>query len=623
MRKLIIFLGVLLLTLGLFVGSASAVITTVSDADKTYIEWKSGATVLFKIDDTDGVTIPGGVSASGNFTLTSPVVASNAVYGLINAGSAWAIGGNLVGLRGKVVVTAAGNTGSATGVWAGLQITSASVQRFGLQVGLNVEAYSNTICLPNAVAYLQSLPSGSTTDFSDVPYLVFSETVSGSATGSNILFEVGHSWANTVPTIGTGELFYNHTLQIAVNESAGNRTCFFIPLSTVEGTYTTEYPIATTSTITLTPAANGTYLDFVLETLWVGGTLINADFGSAVTLTSATKGINLDFSAVHVDSDQNITAIDLTFPDLALDTISKAVVGVEISGDTLTQTTSGVSTWTGIDITIPTLVETAGTLTGTGVKISGGTLTTDPISYGVHMSGTFTTGIALTGTYSDAAIDIGTCTSYGILMDDTYVNAIRITTNVATTAQTSVRVLNTYTAASGYHTAIMGAAILDSTAGTGSGAVIGVYGEANIQDTFTGATNWSYGVRGCLQLNDTTDIDNVGSIFGAINAVMKDNPTPTITNAHIAGIYIDNLIDFNLSSANGISAMIYMANNAHATCTMDAAIYLYGPEITNFVQFDDCVEGGMVVDSAASAEDRTGRIKITVQGATRYIYYYD
>lgn len=355
MRKILLFLGVLLLTLGLVVGSASAVLTVVTDADKTYIDWQSAGVSVFKIDDTDGVTI----SVSGNFTLTSPVVASNAVYGLINAGSAWAIGGNLVGLRGKVNITAAGNTGSATGVWAGIAITSASVQRFGLQVGLNVEAYSNTICLPNAVLYIQSLPSGSTTDFSDTPYLVFSETVSGSATGSNILFEVGHSWADTVPTIGTGKLFYNHTLQIAVNESAGTRTSFFIPLSTVEGTYTTEYLIDVT-------VASGTAID-------IGTSVIGINFSG--TYSTAAIAIGTVGKITFYDAAVNIYAAD--DGDMVINADATLIITsptTEIAGTTLTldaatsiSLEAGAGTYgiTATAITLPTgtdLVITQGSL---------------------------------------------------------------------------------------------------------------------------------------------------------------------------------------------------------------------------------------------------------------------
>lgn len=56
MRKIILFLGVLLLTLGLVVGSASAVLDVVSDADKTYIDYRHDGNSVFKIDE-DGLYV--------------------------------------------------------------------------------------------------------------------------------------------------------------------------------------------------------------------------------------------------------------------------------------------------------------------------------------------------------------------------------------------------------------------------------------------------------------------------------------------------------------------------------------------------------------------------------------
>lgn len=211
----------------------------------------------------------------------------------------------------------------------------------------------------------------------------------------------------------------------------------------------------------------------------------------------------------------------------------------------------------------------------------------------------FTGPVSITPTTT--GIDIGACSSYGILMDDTYTNAIRITSTVATTANTGIRLLNTYTGADGYHTGIMGAAIWNPTAASGYGAVIGVYGEANIQGDFTGGTNWSFGVRGTLQLTNDTVINNGSSIFGAINASMKDDATPTLTAGHICGIYVENLIDADLSAISGISSMIYIANNSSATCTVDSAIYLYGPKVTYFAQIYDGTVSGCIAASAGAA----------------------
>jgi hypothetical protein len=179
-------------------------------------------------------------------------------------------------------------------------------------------------------------------------------------------------------------------------------------------------------------------------------------------------------------------------------------------------------------------------------------------------------------------------------------------------------VLNIYTAASGYHTGIMGAAIWNPTAASGYGAVIGVYGEANIQGDFTGGTNWSFGVRGTLQLTNDTVINNASSIFGAINASMKDDATPTLTAGHVCGIYIDNLIDADLSGISGITAMIYSANNSSATCTMDYGWYNYGPEVTYLMGLYDCtVNGCVVAASVGGSQDK--KLKIDIDGTDYYI----
>jgi hypothetical protein len=206
-------------------------------------------------------------------------------------------------------------------------------------------------------------------------------------------------------------------------------------------------------------------------------------------------------------------------------------------------------------------------------------------------------------------------------MDGSYTNAIRITNTVATTAHTGIRLLNTYTGADGYHTGIMGAVIWNPTAASGYGAAIGVYGEANIQGDFTGGTNWSFGVRGTLQLTNDTVINNGSSIFGAINASMKDDATPTLTAGHICGIYIENLIDADLSGITGITAMIYAANNASATCTMDYGMYLYGPKVTNLLGLYDCTVGGCVSAGGAVGTHGTSTVKIAIDidGTTHYL----
>lgn len=190
----------------------------------------------------------GAVTGDTTLTVTSTDATAagvNAILGENAAGAVWT-SGNQVGVRGRTTITGSNNFVSATGVWAGLVFTGATGSGSGLTCALNAEASSNNSTAPNSVVYIQSLP-GASADFSNTPYLVFSETRGGTTpTGSRYLFEVGHQHANTVPTIGTGELYFGDTLQIAVNLTPGNRTNRFIPLSSLEASYTTAYPIVST-----------------------------------------------------------------------------------------------------------------------------------------------------------------------------------------------------------------------------------------------------------------------------------------------------------------------------------------------------------------------------------------
>ena len=549
------------------------------------------------------------VGATTSYTLTSPAVKFIATTSVIHELDASNYVTQTIGATGLVTVTTTGDAGGSYEIVADdTTIVLDANTTISLEAGVGTYGFSATTLDMNALTI---------TDVGDI------ETTNAA----------GPTLQNEAVTVTNPTLIPNradettgigwHTAEIhivisGVDDYDFSATALDMNSNNLEevGTY------GGTGGITITPGAAGTFLDFVLETEWVSGTLINVDFGAGpTTFSSAVIGMNLDLGAnVAATSEQSVKALDINLPQMTVSDAAITAIGIEITATgAFAQTVGSASTWSGIEITTPTISEDTGTIVSTGVKITGGTLTSGN-AYGVVLAGALTKAVYINGTIV-TGIDIGTCTSYGILMDDTYVNAIRITTNVDTTAQTSVRVLNTYTANSGYHTAIMGAAILDSTAGTGSGAVIGVYGEANIQDAFTGATNWSYGVRGCLQLNDNTDLDNVGSIFGAINAVLKDNPTPTITNAHIAGIYIDNLIDFDLSSATGISAMIYSANNASATCTMDYNWYIYGPKVTYLLGIYDGTVSGCVSETTNN-EKHGGTIrhlKLDIDGTPYYL----
>lgn len=201
--------------------------------------------------------------------------------------------------------------------------------------------------------------------------------------------------------------------------------------------------IAVLDVITSTPDAAGTLLDFILETEWVSGTLVRADFGGSTTLSSAVVGVGLDFGTnVVATSEQSVTGFSITLPQSTNVAASPALKGlvVAVSG-AMTAGTSGDPTFTGVEVTTPAINCTADTIVSTGVSVTtgtsvqtggtstttaflatGGTLTTGTVNAvtiagtfttGVNITATVTTGLAISGT-TTTAISIGTVTTAGI-----------------------------------------------------------------------------------------------------------------------------------------------------------------------------------------------------------------
>jgi len=339
------------------------------------------------------------------------------------------------------------------------------------------------------------------------------------------------------------------------------------------------------------------------DTIALAGATAISLTGASLSLVGAIKldgTITLDDDGTIADA-ANVTTITQNTITLA------GATAINLDGPT---TISGAIV---MDAAVTDGINISG-ICGDAIEISAAATTT-----GLNISADCVTGITI-GAQTTAGISIAD-TGIGILMTGTYNNALRITNTLATSAQTTVRVLDTYTAADGYHTAVMGATIYNPTAASGYGAAIGVYGEANIQGDFTGGTNWSFGVRGTLQLTDDTVLNSGSSIFGAINASMKDDATPTLTAGHVCGIYIENLIDADLSAMTGISSMIYAANNSSATCTLDYGIYLYGPKVTNLLGLYDCTVGGCVSAGGTVGTHGTATLKIAIDidGTTYYL----
>lgn len=136
--------------------------------------------------------------------------------------------------------------------------------------------------------------------------------------------------------------------------------------------------LGTTGAITIAPGVAGTFLDFVLEDEWVSGTLINADFASATTLTNDTIVMLLDFDTqVSMTAEKDLTLIQLKTPDFTGGTnVTTNIIGYDlpVAGALITNSGTCVINWTGLNIQMPNITETLGTMTSYGINIASGTV---------------------------------------------------------------------------------------------------------------------------------------------------------------------------------------------------------------------------------------------------------
>ncbi len=201
---------------------------------------------------TTGITS----AASVDVTITAPGASIEAIDGAITQdGTANLTGTSLKAVKGQATWTATGGyTGNSYGGWFGITLDAASgMERGGILAGMYAEAATARTenCQPSAVGYFQSVVSGAGI-MANMPILVLTSTGGSEDDKSMYAIEFGHEPASTTVGAGSGYMYYNETIKVKANGSDR-----FIPLSTAEGTYTTAYPIATTSTIVQTCTTAG------------------------------------------------------------------------------------------------------------------------------------------------------------------------------------------------------------------------------------------------------------------------------------------------------------------------------------------------------------------------------
>jgi len=191
----------------------------------------------------------------------------------------------------------------------------------------------------------------------------------------------------------------------------------------------------TTGQIAIDPTTTGTLLDYELATQWTTGTVINADFASATSLSGNITGINIDFATnVTPGAGRTIKGVVFDLPDL---TQSSAVTStydgivIDNSLSTLQQdTAAGTINWRGLAIQMPFQYQNTGTVTSTGLNLAMGSFGTNGgTKYGINIdpatTGT-TNGIQYAinignagGGATDTAINFGTGWDTEIALTDT------------------------------------------------------------------------------------------------------------------------------------------------------------------------------------------------------------
>lgn len=177
--------------------------------------------------------------------------------------------------------------------------------------------------------------------------------------------------------------------------------------------------IDTTNAFVISPTAAGTFIDFELETEWVSGTLINADFGGATTVDDDLVGMELDFNGnVTMTTNKDVTGHVVKLPAFTQSAANTTLVtGFDITtaGALVQDTLEGTITWKGFDVQLPNTTQTTGTVNSYGLYIAAGTVTSGT-QVGIYIGSTLTTGIDINA--CAVGIDFsGACTTACISMD--------------------------------------------------------------------------------------------------------------------------------------------------------------------------------------------------------------
>lgn len=153
------------------------------------------------------------------------------------------VAGNMAGVFGRTYLSATTGTSAKNAFGGCFELkyeSNYAATGMGLATGLYAGVYSDQAGqVPNSCFVVEAIP-GANVDFSNMPLMVLMN--SGEGTAPNIAIEFGHHPAGkTVSCEKSGDMYWNETIRVKVNNEDR-----YIPLSTVQSSFTTEYPIVST-----------------------------------------------------------------------------------------------------------------------------------------------------------------------------------------------------------------------------------------------------------------------------------------------------------------------------------------------------------------------------------------
>jgi hypothetical protein len=358
---------------------------------------------------------------------------------------------------------------------------------------------------------------------------------------------------------------------------------------------------------TISPTTTGIILDIALETEWTAGTIINADYASATTLTGDISGINLDFSTNLTPlADADIIGYEVEFPNFTQSTTdSTFYIGYYIHDVfSLTQNTlAGTITWYGAYFQMPNITQTTGSVNSYGLRIVSGTVTSGT-AWGIYVDGdnsyfggtnTFRKGVihepTITGTLYDFRLETEWTT--GTLINADFGSPTTLSGNiigVKLDLQSNVTATNK---------ALLAGFVVDTpdTINTGAGTYLSygltIAGGALTQNTLAGTSTW-FGVEitmpDPIQTTGTVASYGIsitgGNITSGIQRLINGTITQTVTNE--SAVNITTTIGADVGGINGISSALvgYSAGGAaDATYTAYVAA-LFGNANDTAVNYD-------------------------------------